>query len=101
MSNLLSLICKLTWYGVVIQTGWGTRAGIGDPTAATSAAGAVDEKIERPASPYRDIPSPPDRPYYERDPVSPYGQAPHTPPVQQQQYRQYQQPAVELGAYAQ
>ena len=36
---------------LVYQTGWGTRAGIGDPTAATAAAAAAsanpsDEKLQ-------------------------------------------------------
>ncbi len=66
----------------VSQTGWGTRAGIGDARAATAAADAgqttgYTEKL-------------PDTPSYTQNqyPSQPYS------PQQQQQY--YQQPAVEM-----
>lgn len=71
----------------VHQTGWGTRAGIGDARAATAAADAgaggpgYVEKL-------------PDTPSY---PQQQYPQQPYSPqPPQQQQY--YQQPPVEMQA---
>lgn len=45
-----------------LQTGWGTRAGIGDPTAATNAASAAsdskisDEKLQADVQRYTDSP---------------------------------------------
>jgi len=56
------------------ETGWGTRAGIGDPTAATNAAAnASDEK------PYLDSPLPQYQP--------------------SSQPQQYQQPPIEMQVY--
>lgn len=74
-----------------LQTGWGTRAGIGDARAATAAADAgagggagYTEKL-------------PDTPSY---PQNQYPSQPFSPQPPQQQYQQqqqyYQQPPVEL-----
>jgi len=48
------------------ETGWGTRAGIGDPTAATKAAdtGIIDDKMKQP---YHDLASP--APQYPQQPM--------------------------------
>jgi hypothetical protein len=48
------------------ETGWGTRAGIGDPTAATAAAdsGISDDKMRKP---YHDLASP--TPHYPQQPM--------------------------------
>ena len=69
------------------QTGWGTRAGIGDARAATAAAdagqpaaGAYTEKL-------------PDTPSY---PQNQYPSQPFSPPMQQPQQQYYQQPPVEM-----
>lgn len=136
-------IMKLYALCTLHETGWGTRAGIGDATAATAAADlGANEKYSQPSEyqdppatpmrPYADVPPTPTRQYsYEQQPpYSPNSEAqflqqqqyqqpayqqqeqqyrqqplPPTPPQHQQQYlqprQQYQQPAVEMGAYAQ
>ena len=68
------------------QTGWGTRAGIGDARAATAAADAGQPAA---ASGYTE--KLPDTPSY---PQNQYPSQPYSPQPQKQQY--YQQPAVEM-----
>lgn len=116
-------IMKLYALFTLHETGWGTRAGIGDVAAATAAADAGPPANEKYAAQpaysqpaYADGPPTPTRgyssdmaPYGEQNvaPPSPYGdggfdqhqQQYQAPP--QQQYRQYQQQPVEMGAYAQ
>jgi hypothetical protein len=63
--RLVHLILKVPSLMTNIKTGWGTRAGIGDPTAATKAAAdASNEKLQE-AARYRDI-SPSNTPLYEQ-----------------------------------
>jgi hypothetical protein len=119
-------IMKLYALFTLHETGWGTRAGIGDVAAATAAmdAGNAPATEKYPAEPayaqpaYADAPPTPTGgyssdqvPYGEQHaaPPSPYNDSgfgqqqeyhnPQSPP--QQQYRQYQQQPVEMASYAQ
>jgi hypothetical protein len=96
-------IMKLYALCTLHETGWGTRAGIGDPTAATAAISNASNEKFRDSTGYQDVPT-----YQQQQPQ-------HDPFADQQQlqsrhnpYRQnryderpgrlgnYQQPAVEL-----
>ena len=73
-----------------LQTGWGTRAGIGDPTAATAAA---DSGKTNNAGYVEKLPDTPSYPQQQQYPPQQYAQQPYSPQPQQPYY---QQPPVEL-----
>lgn len=89
---LFSLRHTLTNNRSLVQTGWGTRAGIGDASAATAAVDAENEKAAM-----GNTTTIPNSPYQQRQSLHPQIQIPqdrYQQPPYQQQYQHHGLPAT-------